>query len=169
MRDHLIGGVQNVSGGSVVLLQLDHHCIRIILFKIQYVADVRAAPAVDGLIVVAHHAQIAFIARHQPHKLILRRIRILIFVHQHIIEPVLIVFQYRRMLTQQHQRFDQQIIEIQRVIAAQRILIFDERFIEFAVAEIIARILKPFLRREQPILRIRNHRPNRLGREFLIA
>ena len=56
--DDLVGGVQYVAGGAVVLLQLDGHALGEVLFEIQYVPKVRPAPAVDGLVVVAHHTQV---------------------------------------------------------------------------------------------------------------
>ena len=54
--NHSIGRVQNDSGRAVILLQLQQLRFGIIFFKIQNVADVRAPPAVDALVVVAHHA-----------------------------------------------------------------------------------------------------------------
>ena len=115
MGDDLVGRVQNIGRAAVILLQLDHRCVGKVLFKIQDIADIRAAPAIDGLIVVAHHAQVAAFTGNQAHQLILGVVGILIFIHMHILKAALIVFQHRRMLHKQLQGFDQQIVKIQRV------------------------------------------------------
>ena len=116
VRDHLIGRVQDVAGGAIVLLQLDHPAIGKIALEFQNVAQIRAAPAVNGLVVVAHHAQIARFPGDQPHEHILRHVRILVFVHQDVRKLVLVGRQHRRMLGKQRERFQNQIVEIQRVV-----------------------------------------------------
>ena len=55
---HRAGGRQNVLGGAVVLLQPDGLGVRKVALEIQDVADVRAAPAIDRLVLVAHHADV---------------------------------------------------------------------------------------------------------------
>ena len=112
-RNHLIGGIQNIRGRTVVLFQLDDLRIRKILFKIEDIADIRAAPAIDGLIVIADHAKVAALRSQQPNKHILRVVRILIFVYMNIAQLTLICLQNRRMLGKQLKRFDNQVIKIQ--------------------------------------------------------
>ena len=111
--NHLIGGIQNICGRTVVLFELDDLRIRKILFKIEDIADIRAAPAIDGLIVIADHAKVAALRCQQPDKHILRVVRILIFVYMNIAQLTLICLQNRRMLGKQLKRFDNQIIKIQ--------------------------------------------------------
>lgn len=57
MGDYLIRRIKDVGGAAVVLLQLDDGGVGEILFKIENVADIRTAPAVDALIVIAHDAK----------------------------------------------------------------------------------------------------------------
>ena len=60
--NNCVGGVQNPPGASVVLLQLYKPRFGEIARKIQYIIDGRAAPAVNALVVVAHHANIFIFA-----------------------------------------------------------------------------------------------------------
>ena len=166
--DHLVGGVQYVAGGAVVLLQLDGHALREVLLEVQYVAQVRAAPAVDGLVVVAHHAQVVPVPGQQPHQHVLGRVGVLVFVHQYVAELVPVIVQHRGMLCQQHQRLDQQIVEVQRVVAPQRLLVEPVGLVQLAAAEIALRFLQPLRGGQQPVLRVGDHRLDLLGREFLV-
>ena len=121
--DDLIGGVEYVGGRAVVLFQFDHFGVGKIFFKIEDIADVRPAPAVDGLIVVANHAEIALLAREQAHQFVLRGVGVLILVHQYVVKAVSIIVEHRRLAGQQFQRFEQQIVKVEGVVAAQAILI----------------------------------------------
>ena len=56
--DDPVGRLQNLVRGAIVLLQPHHVGPGEVLLEFQDVADVRAAPAVDALVVVAHHAQV---------------------------------------------------------------------------------------------------------------
>ena len=61
--DDGVGGVEDVAGGAVVLLQLHDPAAGEVLVEVEDVAHVGAAPAVDGLVVVAHHADVPALAR----------------------------------------------------------------------------------------------------------
>jgi len=52
------GGVQHVLRRAIVLLQADHCGPREVMLEIQDVVNVGAAPTVDGLVLVAHHAEV---------------------------------------------------------------------------------------------------------------
>lgn len=49
---------QNITVGTVVLLQFDDLGVRKVFLKVQNIADIRTAPLVDALVVVPHHAEI---------------------------------------------------------------------------------------------------------------
>ena len=121
--DDLVGGVEYVGGRAVVLFQFDHFGVGKILFKIEDVADVRPAPAVDGLVVVADHAEVALLAREQAHQFVLRGVGVLILVHQYVVEAVAVIGKHRRLAGQQFQRFEQQIVKVEGVVAAQALLV----------------------------------------------
>ena len=63
VRDHRARGFQDILGGAVILLQTDDRGVRKVLLEIENVVDVRAAPAVDRLVFVAHHADIIVLGR----------------------------------------------------------------------------------------------------------
>ena len=83
--DHRVRHIQNRLRAAVILLQQHHARLRIILTKAHHIAIVRAAKAVDGLILVAHHKQVALtirLIRQQPQHLILRSVGVLKLIHQ---------------------------------------------------------------------------------------
>ena len=56
--DHGRGGLQDGLRGAVVLLQADDLGLGKILFEVEDVVDVGAAPGVDRLVLVAHGAEV---------------------------------------------------------------------------------------------------------------
>lgn len=56
--DHGIGSIQDIAGRTVILFQFDHLGIIKYMFKIQDVLNVRTAEFINGLIIVANHAQV---------------------------------------------------------------------------------------------------------------
>ena len=169
MGNHLIGRIQNIGRGAVILLQLNYRGIRVILFEIQDVMNICATPAVNGLIVIAHHAQVAALRRQQLHQLILGKVGILILVHHHIAETAAIAVQHRRMIRKQGQRLHQQIIEIQRILCLQPIFVFKEHIVNHLTAIVPFALLKPLVRTHQLILRIGNFRTDFLrGQELFV-
>jgi hypothetical protein len=87
------------------------------------VADLGAAPAVDGLIVIADAADVAMLAREQAQPQILRDIGVLVFVNQQVPELPLIPRQDLGLLRKQRDRMQQQVAEIAGVQRAQSFLI----------------------------------------------
>ena len=167
--DHLVGGVQYVAGGAVVLLQLDGHALGEVLLEVQYVPKVGPAPAVDGLVVVAHHAQVVPIPRQQPHQHVLGGVGVLVFVHQYVAEFVPVVVQHRRLLGEQLQGLDQQVVEVQGVVALQRLLVEPVGLVQLVAAEVVAGFLQPFRGRQQPVLGVGDDGADLLGRVLLVA
>ena len=82
--DHIVGGAQNGAGGAVVLLQLDHLQLWKVLWQTFQVVERRAAPAINGLIVVTHGCEPGALAYQVFQYLVLRGIGVLVFVHQHV-------------------------------------------------------------------------------------
>ena len=123
MLNDRVGGVQNVLGGAVILLQPDHTGVRIALVKTQDIFDVRPPEAVNGLVVVAHHAEIPPPARQQGDQQVLQVACVLILVHQHIVKLVLIVLQDLRFLFEQRDGIKNQIVKIQRVGGVQLLFV----------------------------------------------
>jgi len=86
-----------------------------VLLERQHVPHVRAAPAVDRLVVVAHDAEVPVLGGELLHEPILGRVGILEFVHQHVIEPPLPVRQPLRMLGEQRERRQEEVVEVHGV------------------------------------------------------
>ena len=66
VRDQVAGRGENVSGRAVVPLQPDHLGAGEVVLEAQDVVDLRAAPAVDRLVVVADAADVLWAAREWP-------------------------------------------------------------------------------------------------------
>ncbi len=56
--DHRHGGGEDVARGAIILLEEDHLGVEEVFLEVEDVAHVRAAPAVDRLVVVAHDAEV---------------------------------------------------------------------------------------------------------------
>ncbi len=107
VRDHRVGGAQDRLGGAVVLLEQDRAGIGVVLPELGDVADRGAPERVDGLVRVADHAQLSGSDvgdrigslrpgdRRTTHQLtdehVLRVVRVLVLVHQHVAEPPSVV------------------------------------------------------------------------------
>ena len=59
VANDLVGRLKDLGCRPVILLQPDDQRVLEILFKIQDIADVSPSETVNGLIVVAYHAQVA--------------------------------------------------------------------------------------------------------------
>ncbi len=95
----LVGGIQYVGRGAVVLLQLNHFYIVIIALKLQDVLNGGAAKRIDALGIVAHHAHIFMRRTQQLDDLVLRRVGILVLVYEYVLKLVLVLVQgFRKML-----------------------------------------------------------------------
>src|SRR5262249_22559366 len=128
------GGGQDVRGGAVVALEADDSGTGKVVLEAQDVVDLRPAPAVDRLVVVADAADVfesprrrryltglvitgsrrlpragALPEQAQPE--ILRDVGVLIFVHQDVFEPALVLPQHVGLLAEQPDAFEQQVAE----------------------------------------------------------
>ena len=71
---------------AVVALQPDHGRVRELALEVAQVLLRRAAEAVDRLVVVADHRDVAVLLHQQPQQHALREVRVLVLVHQHVRE-----------------------------------------------------------------------------------
>ena len=84
--DQSRGNREDVPRRSIISLEPDHLCAGKVLLEAQDVFDIRAAPGVDRLIVVADTAQIAVGLGDEPEKKILNDVRVLVLVDQDVTE-----------------------------------------------------------------------------------
>ncbi len=123
MRNHGIGSAQDIGTGTVVLLQ--PHGLRAgeILQETLDVFNLGTAPAIDGLVVVAHHEHVARFAGQHAHESILDGVGVLKLVHQNFAEACAVMRQQCRRVAQQLVRAQQQFGEIQQTGAVAAFLI----------------------------------------------
>ena len=106
LRDDCAGAFENHLGGAVVLFEADGFaCFGEVLFELEDVSDVRAAPAVDGLVLVADDADVRAFAGEQLHQLILRAVGVLVLVDQEIFVTAVVSFSRLRRRTSAGERF----------------------------------------------------------------
>ena len=63
-----------------------------IFLELENVANVGAAPGVDGLILVTHGADVMPRAREHSHELVLRAVGVLVFINQDVLETLVVIF-----------------------------------------------------------------------------
>ena len=122
VRDDGVGRGQNVAHAAVVLFQLHRGALRIVLLELQDVADIGAAPAVNGLVVVAYHHDVAVLLGQKARDLVLRMVGVLILVDHDVAEAQLIGLEHVGMVLQQQVRVQQQVVEIEGVGLLQALL-----------------------------------------------
>ena len=93
------------------------------LLHVEQIGDLRAAPAVDALVVVAHDAEVAVVGGQLADELELGGVGVLVFVHHHISILRAAGGQGVGMPGKKPQRQQDQVVEIHRVAGAQRGLV----------------------------------------------
>ena len=83
--------------------------------KFEDVLEIRAAPGVDALRVVAHDGDVVMPFGEQVNQVALELVRVLVFVHENELEPALVMFAHVGVLLQQPEPEREQVVEIHRV------------------------------------------------------
>ena len=112
----VVGRVEDPLGGPVVLLQLHDRRVRVVPLEVEDVADVRAAPREDRLVVVADHAEVLLEAREVTQEHVLRAVRVLVLVDQDVVIAVLPLFEGPVARLEQPAGKDEQIVEVDGVV-----------------------------------------------------
>ncbi|MBV6467376.1 MAG: hypothetical protein PGMFKBFP_02732 [Anaerolineales bacterium] len=97
---------------------------------------------------------------------ILREVRILEFVHQHVDESPRVFLSHGRIVLQQARGVDEQVVEVHRVAGDEAFLIFDEDALDDFVAVIRDRVI---VRADQIILRLRDRSVDGRGAEAFVV
>ena len=117
-----VGRVEDVAGRAVVLLELHHRSAGVVLLEVEDVADVGAAPRVDGLVVVAHHHEVLVLAGQKARDLVLGAVRVLILVDADVAEALLVLLENVGVVAQEAIGVDEQVVEVHGVGAGQAAL-----------------------------------------------
>lgn len=110
--------MQDAGQAAVVGLELKDGGAGVAIGETDDVAEIRAAPRVDALEVVAHHQQVAMVGGQRVHPGGLDHVGVLVLVHQDVLEAFAVVLKNVRVLTQQAQAIDEQVVEIHGVQVA---------------------------------------------------
>jgi hypothetical protein len=97
------------------LFEADGADVGEVLLELQNVAYVRAAPTVDGLVLVADDADVARGAGQQLHQLVLRAVGVLIFVDEQVLVAAVVSLTDLGDGLEQAHGLQQQIVEVERV------------------------------------------------------
>ena len=116
-------GAEDMRGRAIVLLQPHHMRAGKVAFESQDVADLGPAPAIDGLVVITHAAQVPVPLGQQPQPQILGDVGVLVFVDEDIAETLLPLPQHVRMRLEDGDAVKQQVAEIDGVQGDQTLLI----------------------------------------------
>jgi hypothetical protein len=127
-------GTEDVRRGAVVALQPDDACAGEVLLEAQDVVDLGPAPAIDRLVVVADAADVAVALGQQAQPQILRHVGVLILVHQHVLELLLVLGQHAFVVLEQAKGFEQQVAEVHGVEHLQPLLVLPVEVCAEAVA-----------------------------------
>ena len=110
-----MGGVEDELGGAVVLLELDDGRIGPVALEVEDVADVRPAPAVDRLVVVAHDAEVPVLRRERLDPQVLRPVGVLVLVDVEVAPALLVLGEDVGRLLEEADGLEQEVVEVERV------------------------------------------------------
>ena len=157
---HGAGRRQDVLRRAVVLLQPDGAGLGKIALEIQDVADIGAPPAIDRLILVAHHADVAVPFRKQAHQFVLAAVGVLVLVHHDVAQPPVPGLARGVVGAQKAHGFEQQVVEIQGVGVSQGLLVLFENRGD-GLALLVHRLFEKIGRRQVAVLGVADAREDR--------
>ena len=127
LGNQAVGGIDDVLRAAIVLLQLEQLRSWNLFTQVQDIADVSTTEGVDGLGIVTHHGEVFVLLGQLFDDKVLGSVGVLVLVHQHVAEVILIELQYVGMVAEQDIGIEQQIVEVHRsrLIAAVPVALVD--------------------------------------------
>ncbi len=112
MGDEAIGGIEDGGRGAVVLFQPGGAQAGVVVAQAVEVLHPGPPPAVDGLVVVAHHEQVLRLGGKQAQPGVLDAVGVLELVHQHVTQLFAVETQEFRAVAQELEAAQEQFSEI---------------------------------------------------------
>ena len=111
---HGVRDVQDRRHAPVVALELEHLAVGPAAGELADVLELRAAPRVDALEVVAHHHDVAVLRGEEVRERGLEAVRVLVLVHEHVEEMLLEELARLVALAQEAESVHEQVVEVHR-------------------------------------------------------
>ncbi len=128
--------IQNSLGGAVVLFQQDRARVLEIGGKALQVAVIGTPPAVDALVFIPHHIQIAVQTGQVFQDGVLGQVGVLKFVHQNVLKFVPVSIAHHRVVFQDAMRVHKHVVKVHGVIAHQHLLVTHVKAAQLFIAEV---------------------------------
>ena len=158
VADHAVRGAQDARRRTVVLLEPDDLGLRVVVLEVQDVADVRAAELVDRLVRIADDADVLVTADEATHQVVLHPVGVLELVDQQPLELLLVALGDVRELGQQLEELADQVVEVERAVAQQRVLVRAEARLDALVERAVSD--DEVARRHADVLQLRDPTPD---------
>ena len=110
-----VGGIEDRLAGPVVLIEHDHPGVGERPLELEQVAHLGTPEPVDALVGVADDTDVASGLPELYHQLVLREVRVLVLVHEDVLESLLVVLEHVGMLAEHPHGANQQVVEVHRV------------------------------------------------------
>src|SRR5579859_3447779 len=125
-------GIENLLGGAVVAFELDDAGRREVARKAHEDRNVGAAPAINGLVFIADHADVLLGAREQAQKFVLDAVGVLVFVDVDVLKAGLPLFADWWGIAKEFHGAQQKIVEIEGIAFVQQQFVGGEDVGDFA-------------------------------------
>ena len=157
VRDHRVRGLEDRVRRAVVLLERDRLRLAEVALELEDVADVGAAEGVDRLVRVADGADVPVLLREQLEQPVLRVVRVLVLVDEHVAERLLPALARLGEALEHLDGEHQQVVEVDRVRGEQPPLV---ELVHLGDGLVVERrdALGVLVRADQLVLRVRDLR-----------
>ncbi len=112
MRDDPQRALHNTCAGTVIHIQKDFICLRIILLEPHHDTRAGSPETIDGLVVIPNRKNVVRWSRQHPYGIILRPVDVLKFVNQNVPKPLPPFFQYISPLLKQAAAQNEHVLKI---------------------------------------------------------
>jgi hypothetical protein len=138
VADQCVGAVQDGGGGAVVLFQTKQFRVWKVAPELMQILHARAAPAIDGLVVIAHRKGLHRAPGKQFHPAVLDGIGVLELIDEHMPEALPVVIQQRGLVAPQFKCAQQQLREVDHAGARAGLLVVRVQADQLAAGRIVA-------------------------------